>query len=113
MEKYARNAGKRALQYCAGLKDFDDAVSKLNTLENDLVDPLKNEYVNSYSPKLTETMTGLETGIHYWANSSQQIPKYIASLILSSMQFQIVQIEGFLGHIHVRHNFIYIVLYFL
>eukprot|EP01034_Spumella_vulgaris_P024260 gene24260-30580_t len=105
IDKECRLAGKKAVQCAAAMGVLADQVCAWSDTESDLLDPNRNEHINSHGAKLKVYLTALASGQSGWAQNVALIPKVIARVLLSSIQFQLVQVEGFRLHLQQRDGF--------
>jgi hypothetical protein len=103
-DKVCRNAGKKAIEYSRAMAELNEEVMRWNTLERDLVDPARNEYINPCAEDLKLYLSDLVTGISFWATSTTLLPKVIAGVLMSSVQFQRAQMEAFAAHLKAREE---------
>lgn len=66
LEAECKNAGKKADSCAKGLASVAEKISLWNELENNLLDPNRNEYVNLNGPKVKQYMSALEAGADHW-----------------------------------------------
>lgn len=106
IDKLCRNAGKKAMAYSLALIELNEGINKWALLERDIVDPTRNEYINGYAEPLMKSLSGLVGGVNFWSSSSCLLPKVIAGILMSSVQFQRAQIEAFIKHLSVREELV-------
>lgn len=106
VDKVCRNAGKKAMEYSLAMMEVNNEIGKWQALEKDLVDPTRNEYINTFAEDMMTHLSGLVTGISHWTTSTTLLPKVIAGVLMSSVQFQRAQIDAFAAHLKNREDLV-------
>ena len=126
-----RAAGKKAVASASAFSSLVDQVAHWGAVEADLIDPNRNEYVDPSGKAKKAHLDALTSGHQHWAQSiavsakyfvhtfsrisyarltsfcciysfAQLIPKVMARLLLSNVQFQLVQVARFKEHLQIR-----------
>eukprot|EP01038_Epipyxis_sp_PR26KG_P004706 gene4706-6606_t len=93
------NCGRRAIAFSVSMNTLSEQIANWSDLEHNLLDPNKNEYINSNATKMKIYLPALVAGSHHWAQHISLTPKVLARVIMSNVQYQLVQVEGFRTHI--------------
>merc|ERR1719223_1179706 len=88
------------------MMEANNEIGKWHALERDLVDPARNEYINTFAEDMMTHLSGLVTGICHWTTSTTLLPKVIAGVLMSSVQFQRAQIDAFAAHLKNREDLV-------
>eukprot|EP01032_Pedospumella_encystans_P010266 gene10266-12018_t len=97
-----RAAGKKAVASASAFSSLVDQVAHWGSVEADLIDPNRNEYVDPSGKAKKAHLDALTSGHQHWAQSIALIPKVMARLLLSNVQFQLVQVARFKEHLQIR-----------
>lgn len=89
-----RATGKKVVLGCKGMNSLSEVVNTWVGQELDLVDPTRTECVNTYCSDVTAAMEALQSCQAHWAQNIALIPKIIARVIMSNVQFQLQQVAG-------------------
>jgi hypothetical protein len=79
-------------------------LSSWNDLEIESSDPRKNECPNLYGDKLKPFLVGMVAGCNQLATQLKYQPKMLATVLLAGIQFQLVQVEGFINFLNLRQQ---------
>lgn len=94
------------MKYSRELHSLSSQINSWYSVESELGNPELHEAPNAHGGVVKIYMDTLDVGFKHLNQSFQYIPKLFATVLVASIQFQIVQVEGFREFIRARERMI-------
>ena len=104
LETCTLKAGLYSVKVSKEMSNLTTHLSSWNDLEIESSDPRKNECPNLYGDKLKPFLVGMVAGCNAWSQQLKYQPKMLATVLLAGIQFQLVQVEGFINFLNLRQQ---------
>ncbi|KAJ1442587.1 hypothetical protein B484DRAFT_442115 [Ochromonadaceae sp. CCMP2298] len=95
LDRECRLASSQAAAFAASMSSLSGIVTAWTSLESDIADVKRNEYLDPYGAAKNRTMDAMRAGHSHWAQSVELAPKVVTQVLLSSVQFQTMQVIRF------------------
>ena len=104
LETCTLKAGIYSVKVSREMSNLTTHLSSWNDLEVESSDARKNECPNLYGDKLKPYLLGMVAGCNAWSQQLKYQPKMLATVLLAGIQFQLVQVEGFVNFLNLRQQ---------
>jgi hypothetical protein len=104
LETCILKAGIYSVKVSKEMSNLTTHLSSWNDLEVESSDTRKNECPNLYGDKLKPFLLGMVAGCNAWSQQLKYQPKMLATVLLAGIQFQLVQVEGFITFLNLRQQ---------
>ena len=104
LETCILKAGIYSVKVSKEMSNLTTHLSSWNDLEVESSDTRKNECPNLYGDKLKPFLLGMVAGCNAWSQQLKYQPKMLATVLLAGVQFQLVQVEGFITFLNLRQQ---------